>query len=233
MQIEDSVSLSDEAAKEVLAATGFTFPREFLAGSADDGVQAANDMGYPVVLKAVLEGVSHKSDIGGVHLDVETDEELRGKYGQMMESLERLGHRGKLRGVLVQEMITGGVEVILGVKRDDSFGHLVMFGLGGVAVEVLRDVVFRIAPISDRTAGEMVRSIRGFPLLQGFRGSPGADLGILEEYIQRLSDLVMKYRQIDELDVNPLMVGRDPSSARALDVRISLRPLPGKSEGAS
>jgi acetyl coenzyme A synthetase (ADP forming)-like protein len=178
---DEPVSIPDAASKELLRATGFEFPSEFLSGSAEEAVRSADDMGYPVVLKAILRGISHKSDIGGVFLDVETDDELRARYAQITDNLERLGHADKLQGVLVQQMITGGVEVILGVKRDDNFGHLVMFGLGGIAVEVLRDVVFRIAPISDRTAGEMVRAIRGLPLLQGFRGSPGADLGMLEE----------------------------------------------------
>jgi acyl-CoA synthetase (NDP forming) len=123
-------------------------------------------------------------------------------------------------------MVTGGVEVILGVKRDDSFGHLIMFGLGGIAVEVLRDVVFRIAPITDRAASEMVRSIRGVPLLQGFRGSPGADMSTIEDCIQKLSSFVETYKEIDELDLNPLMVGKEKGDFRALDVRMTLRPLP-------
>ncbi|MHC4597543.1 MAG: acetate--CoA ligase family protein [Planctomycetota bacterium] len=222
----EPVTLPDEVAKEVLAAVGFPFPAERLAGEEEEAVKAAEEMGYPVVLKAILEGISHKSDIGGVFLDVESEEELRERFGQMMKNLERGGHRDRLRGVLVQQMVTGGVEVILGVKRDDSFGHLVMFGLGGIAVEVLRDVVFRIAPITDRAAHEMVRSIRGVPLLQGFRGSPGADFETIEESIQRLSNLVENHKEIAELDMNPLVVGREKGNLCALDVRISLRPLP-------
>ncbi|MHC4778608.1 MAG: acetate--CoA ligase family protein, partial [Planctomycetota bacterium] len=222
----DRVSLPDEVAKEVLAGVGFPFPGEALATSIEEAVAAAGRMGYPVVLKAILDGISHKTDIGGVFLDVESAEELKAKYAQLMENLDRRDCVDHLRGVLVQEMVTGGVEVILGVKRDDNFGHLLMFGLGGIAVEVLRDVVFRISPVSDRAAGEMVRSIRGVPLLEGFRGSPGADLSTIEDCIQMLSTFVEAFKEVDELDVNPLMVGRKRGDFRALDVRLSLRPLP-------
>jgi acyl-CoA synthetase (NDP forming) len=220
-----AVLLPDAASKEVLAACGFRFPEEALANDAEEALAAARKIGWPVVLKAILEGVSHKTDIGGVMLDVETEEELRAKHAAMMENLAARGLTDRFKGVLVQKFLTGGVEVILGVKRDDSFGHLLMFGLGGIAVEVLRDVVFRIAPVTDRTAAEMVRALRGFPLLQGFRGSPGAHLPTIEECIQRLSRLVEACREIDELDVNPMIVGREAGDATALDVRIALRPL--------
>jgi acyl-CoA synthetase (NDP forming) len=219
------VLLPDAAAKEVLSACGFAFPEEALAKDAEDALAAARRIGWPVVLKAILRGVTHKTDIGGVMLDVETEEELRAKHALILENLAARGLTDRLQGVLVQKFFTGGVEVILGAKRDDSFGHLLMFGLGGIAVEVLRDVVFRIAPVTDRTAAEMPRSLKGLPLLQGFRGSPGAHLPTIEECIQRLSRLVETYREIDELDVNPMIVGREAGDATALDVRIALRPL--------
>jgi acetyltransferase len=219
--------LSDGDARGLLDAYGFTGPKTIHVAGLVEGEAAASDIGYPVVLKANLEGLTHKTDIGAVKISIGNQDELRESFAAMEAGFGKRGILDRLQDYIVQEMVEGGVEVIVGAKRDGEFGHLVMFGLGGIAVEVLRDVSFKIAPVSDTMAVDMVESIRGYPLLQGFRGRQPANLTYIKESIMRISRLVEEFKEIAELDINPLVVFEEKARCRALDVRVAVEPLKG------
>jgi acyl-CoA synthetase (NDP forming) len=172
-------------------------------------------------MKLVSPDVVHKTDIGGVHVNLTTEVEVRAAHDEIIASAVAAVPNVHITGVLLQRMIAGGVETIVGLARDPSFGPLVMFGLGGVFVEALRDVVFRIAPLSAEQGIEMVTSIRGVRLLSGLRGGLPADEAALADVIRRISQLAVDYPEIGELDVNPLSAC--PNDAVALDARVSLR----------
>ena len=194
-----------------------------IAKSVDEAARAAAAVGYPVVLKAMSAKIVHKSDVGGVVTGLDNDADVRAGYARMMQRVEeRAGVRPE--AVLVQKMIPGGRETIVGMTRDAKAGPLVMFGLGGIFVEVMKDVVFRIHPVGDVDAREMIRSIRGYPLLEGVRGETSVDLVALEEMIQRISQLAGDLEQIVEMDVNPLVAF--PDHVVALDARFALKPVP-------
>jgi acetate---CoA ligase (ADP-forming) len=213
--------LTEAEALEVLGAYGIpTVPWRCVA-SEDEAAAAARDIGLPVVLKVVSRAIVHKSDVGGVVVGLGSEKEVREGYRRMLQRVkERAGVAPE--AVLVQQMIPGGRETIVGSTRDERAGPLIMFGLGGVAVEVLRDVVFRVHPLTDVDAREMVRAIRGFPLLEGVRGEPAVDVVALEEVLQRVSQLVGEHEAILEMDVNPLVAL--PDRVLALDARFRIAP---------
>jgi acetyltransferase len=193
------------------------------AADADEAVEAAAAVGFPVVLKVMAPEISHKSDVGGVIVGLESDREVRGAYYEMMDQLEKNGISGDaVDGVLVEKMVSGGRETIVGTAFDPSFGPLVMFGLGGIYVEALGDVVFRVHPVSDIDAAEMVREVKGFKLLEGVRGEKPVDLRAIQETIQRLSQLVGDFPQIDELDINPFVAFEPGTTSIAVDARVLL-----------
>ena len=192
-----------------------------LATNADEAVRAARSLGFPVVMKLVSPDVVHKTDIGGVRVNLTDEVEVRAAHDEIIASAVATVPNVHITGVLVQRMVQGGVETIVGLARDPSFGPLVMFGLGGVFVEALRDVVFRIAPLASEQAVEMVTSIRGVRLLRGLRGGVPADETALADVIRRVSQLAVDYPEIGELDINPLSAR--PSEAVALDARVLLR----------
>ncbi len=204
----------------ILEAYGFTFPKSKLVKNVEEAVAFAKEVGYPVVLKVVSPDVVHKVDAGGVVLDLHNEEEVRGGYSKMLSDVKKNIPDVRIDGVLIQKMITGGRETILGMMMDPSFGPLVMFGLGGIYVEVLQDVSFRIAPISDLDANEMIRSIKSYQLLAGVRGEKSVDMEALEEYIQRISRLVEDFPEIEEMDINPFVVFQKGKSCTVLDARI-------------
>jgi acetyltransferase len=177
-------------------------------------------VGFPVVLKIVSPDVVHKVDAGGVVLDLHNEEEVRKGYSKMLSDVKKNIPDVSIDGVLIQKMITGGKETILGMMMDPSFGPLIMFGLGGIYVEVLQDVSFRIAPISDLDAHEMIKSIKSYQLLAGIRGEKSVDMEALEEYIQRISRLVEDFPEIEEMDINPFVVFEKGKSCTVLDARI-------------
>jgi acetyltransferase len=185
-----------------------------------DARDAAESFGYPVVLKAVAPGIVHKSDVGAVKVDIRTPAELDTAFGAMVR---RLGEAEiDLEGILVEKFVSGGRETIVGMSTDPAFGPILMFGLGGIYVEALQDVAFRLAPVSEVDAQEMISSIRGARLLEEFRGEADADRGALTEAIQRISQLVVDHPEIAELDVNPLLASAD--GVLAVDCRVSLQP---------
>jgi acetyltransferase len=206
----------------ILEAYGFTFPKSKLVKNADEAVAFSKEVGYPVVLKIVSPDVVHKVDAGGVVLDLHDEDEVRKGYSKMLLDVKENIPDVNIDGVLIQKMITGGKETILGMMMDPSFGPLVMFGLGGIYVEVLQDVSFRIAPISDLDAHEMIKSIKSYQLLAGVRGEEPVDMEALEEYIQRISRLVEDFPEIEEMDINPFVVFEKGKSCTVLDARIKV-----------
>jgi acetyl coenzyme A synthetase (ADP forming)-like protein len=212
--------LLEPEAHDVLKAYGFPVLQYRFAKSEDEALQAAREIGYPVVLKIVSPDIAHKVDVGGVKLDIHSDAELRENYRQMLADVQKAKPDARIFGVFVQEFIKGGKETILGLKRDPLFGPLLMFGLGGIYVEALRDVTFRIAPIRELGVHRMIRQIRGFKILEGFRGEPPSDIDAIAECLARLSQLATQLEEIVELDINPLVVFERGRGARVVDARI-------------
>jgi acetate---CoA ligase (ADP-forming) len=212
--------LLEPEAHDVLKAYGFPVLQYRFAKSEDEALHAAREIGYPVVLKIVSPDIAHKVDVGGVKLDIQSDAELRENYRQMLADVQKAKPDARIFGVFVQEFIKGGKETILGLKRDPLFGPLLMFGLGGIYVEALRDVTFRIAPIRELGVHRMIRQIRGFKILEGFRGEPPSDIDAIAECLARLSQLATQLEEIVELDINPLVVFERGRGARVVDARI-------------
>jgi acetyl coenzyme A synthetase (ADP forming)-like protein len=212
--------LLEPEAHDVLKAYGFPVLQYRFAKSEDEALHAAREIGYPVVLKIVSPDIAHKVDVGGVKLDIHSDAELRENYRQMLADVQKAKPDARIFGVFVQEFIKGGKETILGLKRDPLFGPLLMFGLGGIYVEALRDVTFRIAPIRELGVHRMIRQIRGFKILEGFRGEPPSDIDAIAECLARLSQLATQLEEIVELDINPLVVFEKGRGARVVDARI-------------
>ncbi|MFH0810492.1 MAG: acetate--CoA ligase [Pseudomonadota bacterium] len=215
--------LSEQEAHEVLKAYGFRLPREEMARTTEEAVAAAERIGYPVVMKLISPQVVHKSDVGGVVANVRNADDVRNAFFEMTSNAQRMvSEKLFIAGVLVQEMIRGGKEVILGLSRDMQFGPMVMFGLGGIYVEVLKDVSFRIAPVSREEADKMMREIGAFPLLRGVRGEPPVDFPALREALLRLSQLAVDFPEIIEADINPLLVLGPGQGTVAADARFTI-----------
>ena len=219
--------LGETEAREVMQAYGFRMPRSLPAATADAAVAAAENLGYPVVMKIASKDILHKSDVGGVKVGLEDEDEARRAFHAILESARQRVPDAIIDGVLVQEMAPSGKEVILGMNRDAQFGPMVMFGLGGIYVEILKDVSFRLAPMTRQDARAMIRQIRSFALLRGARGEKPSDLEAIVDGLLRLSQLVTDFPQIAELDINPLVVYPEGEGALALDARLELVPRCG------
>jgi acyl-CoA synthetase (NDP forming) len=193
-----------------------------LATTPDEAAQFAQQIGFPVALKLASPDILHKTEVGGVMLNLPDADSVRAAYQAIVTRARAAHPNADIRGVQVQQMVTGGQEVIVGMKRDPAFGPLVMFGLGGVYVEALADVSFRLAPLSRQDAEEMIREVRSAKLLEGLRGAPPADRSALVDAIVRVGQLAADCPEITELDVNPLMVLPAGQGALAADVRIIL-----------
>jgi acetyl coenzyme A synthetase (ADP forming)-like protein len=207
-------------AHEIFRAYGFPVAPFAWAHDADAAVKAASELGYPVVLKIVSPDVIHKFDVGGVKLNLAGDHEVRQAYGEILASVARAHPGATVQGVLVQKMMPPGRETILGMSRDPHFGPLLMFGLGGTLVEVFRDVNFQLAPISEDWALKMIQGLKGYRTLTSFRGEAPADLAAIVESLERLSQMVLDFAELKELDINPFMVFEEGQGAAALDARI-------------
>jgi acetyltransferase len=207
-------------AHEIFKAYGFPVAPFAWAHSEDQAVRAATDLGYPVALKIVSPDVIHKFDVGGVKLNLTTGDEIRQAYGEILTSVARAQPGAAVQGLLVQKMAPKGRETILGMTRDPHFGPLLMFGLGGTFVEVFRDVNFSLAPISEDWALKMIQGLKGFRILTDFRGEPPADLAAIVESLERLSQMVLDFPELKELDINPFMVFEEGKGAAVLDARI-------------
>ena len=188
--------------------------------SPEEAAWAAESLGYPVALKIVSPEVIHKFDVGGVRLNLKTPAEVSQAYRDILAAVAAARPEANLQGVLVQRMAAKGRETILGMTRDPQFGPLLMFGLGGTYVEIFKDVIFRVAPISEHWADKMIRELKGFQIFTGYRGEPSADLGAIAQCLERLSQLVLDFPEIKELDINPLMVFPEGQGAAVLDARV-------------
>jgi acyl-CoA synthetase (NDP forming) len=198
-------SINEAAAKRVLAGAGIPFAREHVARSRDEAVAAATEIGFPVVLKVLSPDIAHKSEAGGVVLGLRTADEVANAYDRMMARVREHAPNARIEGALVARMIEGGVETVIGVKRDPMFGPVVMFGLGGVYVEVLKDVTLRLAPVDHATALEMIRGIKGFPLLAGARGKPPVDLDALANALVAMSRFAAAHPEVTSAEINPFI----------------------------
>jgi len=220
-------AMGEEESRGVLEAYGFSFPRHAFADTSAAAVEAYRSLGAgQVVMKIVSPQVLHKTDVGGVRLGLSSGEEVARAFVEVTSSVRRLSPSAWIAGVSVQEMVAGGRELILGMSRDPQFGPLLMFGLGGIYVEVLKDVAFRVAPLSRRDAEEMVREIKSYPLLAAYRGSEPADVEAIVEALLRVSRLSCDFPEIQELDINPLLVLPKGKGIRAIDCRMTVAEAP-------
>jgi 4-hydroxybutyryl-CoA synthetase (ADP-forming) len=215
-------NLLEEEGYEVLEAYGFPTPKSILCTTEQECMDAAKQIGYPVVMKIVSPDIIHKSDAGGVKVGIKTDDELRNSFRTITENALKYKSNAKIKGVLIQEMVKSAKETILGASQDPTFGPVIMFGLGGIYVEVLKDVVFRVVPIDEKEAINMVESIKTIKLLKGVRGEKSSDLKAIADSLQRLSQLVVDFPEIKEFDINPLLVLEEGKGARVVDARIIL-----------
>ncbi len=217
---EQRTLLSEVEAKQLLAAAGLNVTETRLATSADEAAAHAAELGYPVALKVVSDTITHKTDVGGVELGIADEAALRSAWDAIHDRVATAAPGASLQGLSVQPMAEAGAEVILGITQDQQFGPVLMFGLGGVFVEVLKDVAFRIVPLEPRDASEMIREIQGFPILEGVRGQPAANLEAIESMLLQLSEFAEANPEIAELDLNPVFAR--PDGAVAVDARILL-----------
>ncbi len=176
-------------------------------------------------MKIVSDDIVHKSDVGGVILDVSSDEDVRKTYATIVENVLKIKPETTIKGIQVSKMISSGEEVILGIKRDPSFGPVIMFGLGGLYVEVFRDVSFRVAPVDESIADSMIKQIKSYKILNGIRGRAPRDIAAIKECLMRLSQLAIDCPQIEEMDINPLIVLNEGMGCLVADARIKLSDL--------
>ena len=214
--------LPEEESTKILQAYGLPVLPSGLATTKQEAIALAERIGFPVVMKIVSDDIVHKFDVKGVMLDIRTPQATSDAYDAILKNIEAAKPGAKVTGIFVQKMVTKGEEVILGVKRDRSFGVVIMFGLGGLFVEVFKDVSFRVAPVGARAASEMIKEIRAYSMLAGARGKKPRDIRSVEECIQRLSILALEQPEIKELDINPLIVNDEGGGCYVADARIML-----------
>jgi acetyl coenzyme A synthetase (ADP forming)-like protein len=214
--------IGETESKEILEAYGFLTPKGSIATSSEQAANIAKQLGFPVVLKIWSPDILHKSDVGGVRVGLENEQEVKDAFDLMMYRIPKKRPEANILGVLVQEMCKSGKEVILGMNRDAHFGPLMMFGMGGIMVEVLKDVSFYLAPLTAEEAKQMLINTKTYQMLKGVRGEEGVDIEAIAEGLQRLSQLVTEFPQIQEMDINPYVVGPEGTTPIAVDARISL-----------
>jgi len=212
--------LLEPEAKIVCMEYGIPVTRFKVALTQDEAVKFADQVGYPVVLKIVSPDILHKWDVGGVILNLKSAAEVKDAYTKIFENIKKHKPDAKIAGVVVQEMASPSTEVIVGAIKDPQFGPALMFGLGGIFVEVLKDVTFRIAPITEADAREMITEVKGYPILKGYRGQPPVDIDAIVKILLNTSRLVMDHMEIKELDLNPILVYE--KGAKTVDARIIL-----------
>ncbi|MCW8802565.1 MAG: acetate--CoA ligase family protein [Candidatus Bathyarchaeota archaeon] len=212
--------LLEYEAKAVCQEYGIPVTKVKVSKNAEEAAEFSAQIGYPVVLKIVSPDVIHKFDVGGVILDVNSKEEAKNGFNQIVENVKKHKPNAQIDGILIQEMAPSSTEVIVGCIKDAQFGPTLMFGFGGTFVEVMKDVSFRIAPIDEADAREMMTEVKAYPILQGCRGQPPADIETLTKILLNVSKLVIDYPEIRELDLNPIMVYE--KGAKTVDARIIL-----------
>ncbi|MDI6847625.1 MAG: acetate--CoA ligase family protein [Candidatus Bathyarchaeia archaeon] len=212
--------LLESEAKTVCTKYGIQVTNFKVAKNEAEAVKFAEKIGYPVVLKIVSPDIIHKSDIGGVIINLKNSKSVRNAYRQIVKNVRKRRTKARIVGILVQEMAPSSTEVIVGAIKDPQFGPALMFGLGGIFVEVLKDVTFRVAPIMEDEAREMIAEVKAYPLLKGYRNLPPADIDAIVQILLNTSRLVMEHQEIKELDLNPIMVYE--KGAKTVDARIIL-----------
>lgn len=217
---EDRTVLTEIESKHLLKEIGIPTTEIKLAVSEKEAIDISQKIGFPVVLKIASPDISHKSDAGGVKVGLKNKDDVSRAYKEIMISVKQKFPEAKIEGVSIQNMARPGTEVIIGMTKDAQFGPVLMFGLGGVWVEVLKDVAFRIVPLTRRDASDMIKEIKGARLLEGYRGSEPANIATLEDILLKVSDFVEKTTEIKEMDLNPIFAYKD--GAIAVDARVVL-----------
>ena len=220
---EKRTLLTEIEAKQLLKEAGIAVVETRLATSKEKAMALSEKLGFPVVMKIASVDVVHKSDAGGVKLGLKTTAQVGKAYDEIMKSIKKAFPHARIQGVSVQTMAKQGAEIIIGMSKDAQFGPVLMFGLGGVLVEILKDVSFRIVPLQPRDASEMIRDIKGFPLLQGYRGSDPIDVATLESMLLKVSAFAENTPAVKELDLNPIFAYKD--GAVAVDARVVLEKV--------
>ena len=223
VQASGRSSLVDVEAREIVGLYGFKTPMSMLAHTVEEAKTYASTAGYPLVMKIASPDILHKTDVGGVVVGIKDEQELEMSFSTITNNAKKFMPSARIWGVVIQQLLTSGTETIVGMHMDPNFGPLVMFGLGGIYVEILKDVSFRVAPVSEAEAQEMIREIRSYPLLQGIRGEKKRDIDAIADAILRVSQLVTDNPEIVELDINPMLVKEEGAGAIAVDARISIK----------
>ncbi|MEN8098450.1 MAG: acetate--CoA ligase family protein, partial [Chloroflexota bacterium] len=214
------LKLNEMEAREIVAAYGIPLPKAKLASNPKQVAESAEEIGFPLVMKIISPDILHKSDMGGVIVGISSEQEALNAYQEIMLRARRYSPDADIWGVAVQEMVTPGRETIIGVSEDPTFGHMVMFGIGGIYVEVIKDVQFGITPLSEKHARSMITELRSYPLLEGVRGEKASDMDAMVDCLLRISQMVVDFPEIVELDINPLFVYPEGQGVMAVDARI-------------
>lgn len=217
---EGRTYLTELESKQILKEVGINTTEIRLARTREEAISLSREIGFPVALKIVSPDVLHKTDAGGVKLNLNSEEDVGKAFDDIISSIKEHEPKANIQGVAVQNMARPGTEVIIGMSKDPQFGPVLMFGLGGILVEVLKDVSFRIVPLTRRDAREMIKEIKGYPILEGYRGQEPANIGVLEDFLLKVSDFVEQKPEIKELDINPIFAYSD--GAVAVDARVIL-----------
>lgn len=220
---EGRKKLLEHEAYALLRAYNIPVPKADLAKTVNEAVEIANKVGFPVVLKIVSPDIVHKSDVGGVKVGLRSEEEVEKGFEEIMNNVENKAPNARISGILVQEMVPDALEVIVGATRDPTFGPIIMFGLGGIFVEVLKDVSFRIAPVTRYDAENMLKEIRAAKILDGYRGEPPRDKEALIDIIVNLSKLMEELEEVSDVDLNPIMSFEKGKGAKVADARVLLK----------
>jgi acyl-CoA synthetase (NDP forming) len=213
--------LTEVESKDLLDNAGIPVVKASLAKDQKEAVEIARELGFPVGMKIVSPDITHKSDLGGVKLGLANEAQTEKAYAEMMASIRQKAPGARITGVSIQKMAKPGIELIVGLSRDPQFGPMIMFGLGGTLVEILKDVSFRLVPLERRDAAEMIKEIKGYAILQGYRGQEPVNIRALEDFILLVSEFIERNPKIEELDLNPVFGYRD--GVLAADARIVLK----------
>ena len=221
---EGRVKLLEHEALALAEHYGVPVAKYGIALSEEDVEKVIKSVGFPAVAKVVSPDISHKSDVGGVILNIKNSEEAVKAYRQIMENVRKNVSGARVAGVLYQKMaVPGYVEVIVGATRDPTFGPVIMFGIGGIFVEILKDVSFRVAPLEPEDAEEMIREIKTYKILEGYRGMPPRDIEAVKDILMRVSKLMLEVGEVQDIDLNPIMLYEKGRGAVAVDVRVILK----------
>ncbi len=220
---EGRKKLLEHESYDVLREYGLPVPNAGLATTEDEAVKLAESIGYPIVAKVVSPDIVHKSDVGGVKVGLENAEAVKKAFREIMNNVKEKAPGARVTGILIQEMVPEGLEVIVGSTRDPTFGPVLMFGLGGIFVEVLKDVSFRIAPVTKSDAETMLTEIKAAKILEGYRGTPPRDKAALVDIIVKLSKFMEDQGQVTDVDLNPIMAFEEGKGAKIADARVLIK----------